>query len=422
MLLYHLLRACLCVGVLGDSAGNTVANVFVPRFRIDFLNTFIKQTSMDQSSVRESRELENDGDIGTQSSTVGNSIDYGSPQKNAKSDHKTAGGRRQKNGKSGNGNADDGPQDDAKFGNTIKGGSPQKNAKSGNKIAAHDSPQKDAKSDDETTDDNPQEDDAAKEDGMSDSKTPPISNAAIRNKGDMPAKGAETQNELNRESLEGNDPWTLTAKAEAKLTGSDHHRAYVPTNQTTVRAGYGTYYTPNLWSSRCRTLQEGACGWVNYEAQYIAALNVRDEDKYGLKSWCGKCLSVQAPEAPAEYQGRSVTAMIVDKCPFWNCTHNDVDMSPAVFERLHPCGPGRIKILWHVVDCPATGMEDYMTTVTDVSKTHYNWVDPTCDKSFPHTKPQVLCKPKALPTSKRINNLALKMSFIGLSLDCKWFE
>ncbi|KAL7747540.1 hypothetical protein RI367_007134 [Sorochytrium milnesiophthora] len=27
-----------------------------------------------------------------------------------------------------------------------------------------------------------------------------------------------------------------------------------------------------------------------------------------------------------------------------------------------------------------------------------------------------------MPTSKRINNLALKMSFIGLSLDCKWFE
>lgn len=96
-------------------------------------------------------------------------------------------------------------------------------------------------------------------------------------------------------------------------------------------SGDATYYAPGL----------GACGWTNTESDFIAALNVDQFNGFGSMSngnpVCGKKATIQ-------YQGKTVTVTITDKCP--GCSHGDLDLSPAAFQQLADESLGRIHIDW----------------------------------------------------------------------------
>jgi expansin (peptidoglycan-binding protein) len=46
-------------------------------------------------------------------------------------------------------------------------------------------------------------------------------------------------------------------------------------------------------------------------------------------------------------KGKSVTVKVVDKCP--GCKTDDIDLSPAAFQRLAPLPAGRIQVTWNYV-------------------------------------------------------------------------
>jgi len=86
----------------------------------------------------------------------------------------------------------------------------------------------------------------------------------------------------------------------------------------------------------------GACGETNSDSEMIAALNHAQWDAFGSMSngnpACGK-------QATLNYEGKSVTVTIRDKC--MGCKHGDLDLSPAAFKQLADEGAGRIQMSWN---------------------------------------------------------------------------
>ncbi|KAF8154296.1 riboflavine-aldehyde-forming enzyme [Crassisporium funariophilum] len=91
--------------------------------------------------------------------------------------------------------------------------------------------------------------------------------------------------------------------------------------------GDATYFEPGL----------GACGKTNNANDLIVALSTA---KYGNGSNCGRNIIVR-------YNGKSVQAKVVDKCP--GCKPDDVDLSPTAFSRLANKSVGRMKVNWNFV-------------------------------------------------------------------------
>jgi len=86
-----------------------------------------------------------------------------------------------------------------------------------------------------------------------------------------------------------------------------------------------TYYTPGL----------GSCGQTNTEADMIVALS---PSQFTTNSdICGRNITISM-------NGKTATAMVVDKCP--GCSDNSIDVSPAVFTELTSLDTGRAKISW----------------------------------------------------------------------------
>ncbi|KAI1373955.1 RlpA-like double-psi beta-barrel-protein domain-containing protein-containing protein [Hypoxylon crocopeplum] len=86
-------------------------------------------------------------------------------------------------------------------------------------------------------------------------------------------------------------------------------------------SGDMTYYTPGL----------GACGETNTESDDVVAMS---PNQYGN---CGKTINIH-------YDGKTVSAKVVDKCP--GCTSNGIDVSPKVFEELADPAEGRVSVTW----------------------------------------------------------------------------
>ncbi|ETW75344.1 Non-catalytic module family EXPN protein [Heterobasidion irregulare TC 32-1] len=100
-------------------------------------------------------------------------------------------------------------------------------------------------------------------------------------------------------------------------------------------SGQGTFYVPGL----------GACGVTNTGSDLIVAISAARFDSTGtanpnLNPLCGKRIT-------ANFQGKSVTATVVDRCP--GCAVNDLDFSPAAFDALADPSLGRIDISWNFI-------------------------------------------------------------------------
>ncbi|KAI0892691.1 RlpA-like double-psi beta-barrel-protein domain-containing protein-containing protein [Annulohypoxylon nitens] len=87
-------------------------------------------------------------------------------------------------------------------------------------------------------------------------------------------------------------------------------------------SGEMTYYAPGL----------GACGQTNTESEAVVAMSSPDQDGH-----CGQTVKIT-------YGGKTVNAVVVDKCP--GCAANSIDASPSVFEQLASLDLGRINIDW----------------------------------------------------------------------------
>ncbi|KAK4192331.1 RlpA-like double-psi beta-barrel-protein domain-containing protein-containing protein [Podospora australis] len=133
----------------------------------------------------------------------------------------------------------------------------------------------------------------------------------------------------------------LTLAALAQFTSAaplegDNNQSQAP---IVARAFTGdmTYYNTGL----------GACGKTSNDNQLVVALNkIKFDPKTpngnpNKNTLCGKKIKVN-------YQGKSVTVTIVDRCP--GCKANDLDLSPAAFKKLAPLEKGRIKATWDYVN------------------------------------------------------------------------
>ncbi|KAF8994182.1 RlpA-like double-psi beta-barrel-protein domain-containing protein-containing protein [Cyathus striatus] len=103
--------------------------------------------------------------------------------------------------------------------------------------------------------------------------------------------------------------------------------------------GDATYYNAGL----------GACGIWNSDADYIVAVSAQYFDTFpGYASGdpnsnplCGRYLQ-------ANYQGRSVTVRITDRCV--GCAYGDIDLTPAAFQQLADQSVGRLHgVTWNLL-------------------------------------------------------------------------
>ncbi|CAF0806090.1 unnamed protein product [Rotaria sp. Silwood1] len=100
--------------------------------------------------------------------------------------------------------------------------------------------------------------------------------------------------------------------------------------------GDATYYSVSVGYT--------ACGTMNSDSEYIAALNAPQFDPYtpggnpNRNSLCGKLANVVGPLG-------SVTVKIVDRCPV--CKYGDLDLSEAAFRAaVGDFSIGRARITW----------------------------------------------------------------------------
>ncbi|KAL7944104.1 RlpA-like double-psi beta-barrel-containing domain-containing protein [Trichoderma barbatum] len=89
-----------------------------------------------------------------------------------------------------------------------------------------------------------------------------------------------------------------------------------------------TFYTTGL----------GACGGVNNDEEYVAAVSAAVFDS---QSVCGSTISVS-------FAGRSVSVLVVDRCA--GCAFGDVDLSPRAFIDLTgSLDAGRVQGSWDFI-------------------------------------------------------------------------
>ncbi|KAF3061591.1 Papain inhibitor [Daldinia childiae] len=86
-------------------------------------------------------------------------------------------------------------------------------------------------------------------------------------------------------------------------------------------SGDMTYYAPGL----------GACGNYNTESEAVVAMSPSQDGN------CGRTININ-------YNGKTVSATVVDKCP--GCAGDSIDVSPSVFEQLESLDAGRVQVTW----------------------------------------------------------------------------
>jgi hypothetical protein len=102
-----------------------------------------------------------------------------------------------------------------------------------------------------------------------------------------------------------------------------------------VSAYYGdmTYYAPGL----------GSCGQYNGPGDPIVALSVsmmQNGANPNSNPKCGTTISITSPAT-----GQTLRATVVDTC--YACSHEDIDLSPSLFQTVAPNGDGRVHgIVW----------------------------------------------------------------------------
>ncbi|KAI0067729.1 barwin-like endoglucanase, partial [Artomyces pyxidatus] len=85
----------------------------------------------------------------------------------------------------------------------------------------------------------------------------------------------------------------------------------------------------------------GACGIVNTDSDYIAAVSHILFDEYpGYNGANPNDNPLCGRQIQANYQGNSVTITVTDRCT--GCAETDLDFSPAAFDTLADPGVGRL--------------------------------------------------------------------------------
>ncbi|KAF8622916.1 hypothetical protein AX15_006677 [Amanita polypyramis BW_CC] len=135
---------------------------------------------------------------------------------------------------------------------------------------------------------------------------------------------------------------TTTYEAVPTTTqrSSSHIGSNLPSFLVGTQTGQGTYYATGL----------GACGITNTDADYIAAVSHLLFDNFpgydgvnpNSNPVCGKKVKV-------EYQGKTVTVAITDRCT--GCLLTDLDFSPTAFDVLGSPAVGRLfGMQWYWMD------------------------------------------------------------------------
>ncbi|KAF8994155.1 RlpA-like double-psi beta-barrel-protein domain-containing protein-containing protein [Cyathus striatus] len=103
--------------------------------------------------------------------------------------------------------------------------------------------------------------------------------------------------------------------------------------------GDATYYYPGV----------GACGITNTNADFIVAVSAQYFDTFpGYAGGNPNNNPVCGRSIQANYQGRSVTVAVTDRCV--GCAYGDIDLTPAAFGQLADLSVGRIHgVSWNLL-------------------------------------------------------------------------
>ncbi|ODV61322.1 RlpA-like double-psi beta-barrel domain-containing protein ASCRUDRAFT_34082, partial [Ascoidea rubescens DSM 1968] len=96
--------------------------------------------------------------------------------------------------------------------------------------------------------------------------------------------------------------------------------------------GRATHYTPSA----------DHCGTSSSSSDFVVAIGYNlymsnDVTSRGVSEYCGKTLT-------ATYNGKSVTAKIVDSCA--SCSDEQIDFSPVAFQQLADLDVGVLQVEW----------------------------------------------------------------------------
>ncbi|KAF8182612.1 expansin family protein [Pholiota molesta] len=99
-----------------------------------------------------------------------------------------------------------------------------------------------------------------------------------------------------------------------------------------THTGRGTWFYPGL----------GNCGWHNTQNDLILAIGkgLYDENN---GSNCGQYVQITNTK-----NGKTAYGKTVDSCQ--SCSNNDIDMSPALFQKLSPLSTGQLTVQWHFMN------------------------------------------------------------------------
>ncbi|CAL1713924.1 unnamed protein product [Somion occarium] len=84
----------------------------------------------------------------------------------------------------------------------------------------------------------------------------------------------------------------------------------------------------------------GACGHINNAQDFIVAVSAKVFDTFPGATANTNDNPVCSKELTATFKGKSVKVTVVDRCA--GCAENDIDLSPAAFDKLSPPSAGRL--------------------------------------------------------------------------------
>lgn len=153
-------------------------------------------------------------------------------------------------------------------------------------------------------------------------------------------RSRDRQDDSSTSATEVSDASTLATGSQASSTSNTSSSSSASSTSSAgddepSHTGKSTHYKPDL----------GACGKRSDSSDLVVALSssmygTKSSGKSSKSSNCGRKLR-------ATYNGNSVDVTVVDRCA--DCGDEDLDLSPAAFEKLAPLGKGllhNVKWTW----------------------------------------------------------------------------
>ncbi|MFI2432046.1 RlpA-like double-psi beta-barrel domain-containing protein [Streptomyces sp. NPDC018693] len=121
----------------------------------------------------------------------------------------------------------------------------------------------------------------------------------------------------------------------ATVLGTTPAAAWAPGTQ---HWGDATWYNPSAGV--------GACGWRNGDNEMVAAVSPQVYGNYpnpNNSPVCGRKMVVFS-DAAGSWSKPAIVVTVVDRCA--GCGPDDVDLSPAAFQKLRGLDVGRFRTTW----------------------------------------------------------------------------